>query len=196
MPPPTRLLTIALAALVLLAVACGPEVGPSVAPATPVPTEPPATPLNIDFAGGQLGFVALDQLGNKRDFPKVLDSSSPELELDRAVDFATEFLKDSRVQIGVDVLIDFCNEGNGIVQLFSGVRAFRQQSFSWIVEPNLDGEWNQPRVVIKFDDPELDIPGFHVELVVQPPFDGVMPSWFPSGAGNNTVVFDNPTCGE
>ena len=196
MPQTTRLHKLAFAALLLLAVACGPEVGPSATSATPVSIVPTATPLNIDFAGGQLGFVAPDQLGNKRDFPKLLDSSSPALELDRAVDLATEFLKDTRVQIGVDVLIDFCNDGNGIVQLFSGVRAFRQQSFSWVVEPNLDGEWNQPRVIITFDDPELNIPGFHVELVVQSSFNGVMPSWFPSGVGNNTVVFDNPTCGE
>ena len=141
-----------------------------------------------------MGFASVDQLGVMREFPQELNPSVLPLEPDQAADLATDFLSDSRILIGDDVLLDFCIDGSGTSQLFSGLQAFANQPFSWEITPNLTGEWNQPKIIIEFDDPALDIPGFHVELIIQAPDAGVMPSWFPSGTGDHTSVFDNPAC--
>lgn len=185
--------------LLLLLIACGSENAPAAGPAAASPEpqstpEPTPTPFNLDFTGGRLGFVSPDQLGAELDFPQELISSAPQLEPDQAASIAREFLNNTRVLIGDDVLLDLCEDGSGITQLFSGVRAFENQPFSWVVAANTAGEWNQPSVTIEFDDPALDLPGFKLELMLQAPDEGSMPSWFPSGAGDYTQVFDNPSC--
>ena len=196
MPPTPQVRIFAFAASVLLALACGPEVRPSAALSTPESTGPQVTAkYELENSGNYFGFVG-DQNLRARDFPPELNRLSPAIDPDLAASIATEFIKNTRIAIGRDVLIDFCTDGKGVTRAFSVASAFVNQPISWMLEPNTAEMWNQPTVIIEFDDPELDIPGFHLELIVQGPFNGMMPSWFPSGVGNNTVVFDNPACGE
>jgi hypothetical protein len=192
----TSIPTFTATALLLMAIACGPVVGSSAAESTPETTDPPVTATyELDSSGSYFGFVG-DQTLKARNFPPELNQLSPAIDPDLAASIAAEFIENTRIAIGRDVLIDFCGDGEGITRAFSVATAFVDQPISWSVSPNTSEKWNQPTVIIEFEDPELDIPGFHLELVVQGPFDGVMPSWFPSGVGNNTVVFDNPTCGD
>ena len=159
-----------------------------------VPLSPTATAAP-DRTGGYMGFVGAQGL-EARDFPAELTADSPEIDANLAVNVATNFVNNSRIVVGRDVLIDFCDDGKGTTLAFSVANAFVNQPIRWAVEPNEAEGWNHPKIIIKFDDPELDIPGFHLELVVQAPVNDVMPSWFPSGAGGQTTVFDNPDCGK
>jgi hypothetical protein len=196
MPSTTHLRITAFAAFAVLIVACGAEVEPPAALPTATSNVPTPTATDaVGRTGGYLGFVGAQNL-EAREFPSELSPASPEIEPDLAASIATEFMNDSRIAVGNDVLIDFCKGGKGTTLAFSVANAFVNQPISWMMEPNTRERWNQPTMIIEFDDPELDIPGFHLELVVQAPVNGEMPSWFPSGVGNRTVVFDNPDCGQ
>ena len=138
--------------LLLLAVACGSDAVPATSiPPTSVPFVPPPTVTSVaDVFAGAAALLGLESV---REFPEELKSDSPPLDREEAAEIARVFLSNTRM-VGSPSITDYCSDGSG--QIFVAPRiypAFDGALFQWEVLPNLAGRWNEPRVLMTFDDP-------------------------------------------
>ena len=188
--------TLTIAALLMLAVACGGDAIPTATsiPPTPAPFVPPPTQTSVaDVSAGVAELLGFESI---RDFPEELKSDSPPLDREVAAEIASAFMSDVRLANG-PVIIDFCSDGSG--RMINGLEAdFANQPFQWEVQANPAARWNQPRILFTFDDHALAsfIEAQGALISISPPVDGELRFGGAFAGGAKTVVFDNPTCGQ
>jgi len=183
-----RTLTIAFA--LTLAVACGSS-DAAVAVSTAVPTFVPPTPVppltDISSLTGR-GLLGFDVV---KVFPEELKSDSPPLDRSDAVELMRAFVSNTRIVHG-ESITDFCSDGSG---LYVSSRAIDDEKLHWEVKTNPAGRWNEVRILHSPDNPEMAalFVGGQGTIITRPPVDEKL-AW--GTADEETIVFDNPTCGQ
>ena len=152
--------------------------------------------LAVACGGDESSAVEPIGFGELREFPKELESSSPQLEPDRAAEIAREFVSGTRIALYDKAIIDVCADGTGRYVLYSA--SFIQgETFTWEALAIPGGVWNEPGLIATMDDPDKRVlHGGTYTFVMKPAIDGKIPSWSPASPTGETKVFDNPTCGQ
>ena len=185
--------------LLLLAVACGTDVKPTVQPAATATVEPtvriPPTPTALPLSARSAQEWAIRGLTAVRAFPPELEAESKPLRADDVEALWTEFLAGSRVVDNetVQEVWDLCSDHTGAnLEYFDGTE-LEGESFKWSVRKDPGGRWNAIRIERVTDDPSLRPPEGPLSTTLERE-GGVLT--FPEGGIKEGVAifFESPDC--
>ncbi len=196
----TSLRTLTIAALLMLAVACGSDKSESVAPPQVTSTAETFVAPTTERLVQQSSAAVWELLGltTIRDVPAALERESPRLSSDEVTELWNQFIGGS-VQVdnvSAQRFFELCSDGTGryldwwTPALTLTPNGLDGETFTWKVFKDRGGSWNSGKMEFTPDDSSLDL----VLSATNFAFARDGGAWVSVFPGIEFIVFDSPNC--